>query len=79
MMVQFPHLRTREPLPFGKRRPFFPPGSLIAVGGALVIGLGILAAHTVTLRLNPDKPIVSALAPEEIKPSLSDPSDGRHT
>ena len=59
MAVSF---RQRYPLPFGKRRPFFPPGSLLAVGGAILIGSTILVAHSASLRFSPGELIVSAFA-----------------
>jgi hypothetical protein len=56
------HFRQREPLPFRKRRPFFPLGSLLAVAGAMLIGLAILIAHSASQRFGPGEIIVSALA-----------------
>jgi hypothetical protein len=54
--------RQREPLPFGKRRPLLPPGSLLAVGGAVLIGTAILVAHSASLRISPSEVIGAAFA-----------------
>jgi hypothetical protein len=55
------HFRQREPLPFRKRRPFFPLGSLL-FAGAMLIGLAILIAHSASQRFGPGEIIVSAFA-----------------